>query len=382
MRTIARLAQIEDRAPGDHLPAVPHESLDHLLQRQQAGLGIDQSDEIDAEHALHLGVPVEVVQHHVGHRAPAQLDHHAHAVLVGLVAQLGDALYPLLLDQLRDLLQQARLVDLVGQLGDRDARADAVLAPFDVSAGAHVDAASPGLVGLANPPRAVDDPGGGKVRTGHVLHQLGQLDAGVLDAGHAGVDDLSEIVGRDVGGHADRDARRPVDEQVGQPRREDRGLAFGVVVVGHEVDRVAVEIGEHLVGDAGEAHLRVAHRGRRVPVHRPEVPLAVHQHVSHREGLGKTHQRLVDGLVAVRMVLAGGVAADPRGLLEGAVPVEIELLHRVQDPPVDGLESVAHIGERPTHDYAHGVVEVGLLHLLLDVDGEDFLCELAHGLFP
>ena len=49
-----------------------------------------------------------------------ELDDHPHPVAVGLVAQVGDALDPLAVHQLGDLLHQRRLVHLVGQLGDDD----------------------------------------------------------------------------------------------------------------------------------------------------------------------------------------------------------------------------------------------------------------------
>ena len=55
-----------------------------------------------------------------GDLAALELDHDAHAVAVGLVAQVGDALDLLLAHQLGDALDQPRLVDLVGDLGDDD----------------------------------------------------------------------------------------------------------------------------------------------------------------------------------------------------------------------------------------------------------------------
>ena len=55
-----------------------------------------------------------------GTLAALELDDDAHAVAVGLVAQVGDALDPLVAHQVGDLLDQLRLVDLVGDLGDDD----------------------------------------------------------------------------------------------------------------------------------------------------------------------------------------------------------------------------------------------------------------------
>ena len=62
---------------------------------------------------------VQVIQHDVGVFAPAQFDDDPHAVLVGLVAQLGNALESFVADQVGDLLDQPGLVYLVGQFRER-----------------------------------------------------------------------------------------------------------------------------------------------------------------------------------------------------------------------------------------------------------------------
>ena len=63
-------------------------------------LAVVDREHVGAEGVLQLGVLVEVVQHHVGELAPLELDHHAHARLVGLVADVGNALDLLVVDQL------------------------------------------------------------------------------------------------------------------------------------------------------------------------------------------------------------------------------------------------------------------------------------------
>jgi hypothetical protein len=45
---------------------------------------------------------------------------------------------------------------------------------------------------------------------------------------------------------------------------------------------------------------------------------------------------------------------------------------------VHRLESVAHIGQGPPHDDAHGVIEIGLLHLVFEIDGQNFFREIVH----
>ena len=221
-------------------------------------------------------------------------------------------------------------------------------------------------------------PAGRKVRARHDLHDAVDAELGGVDEGDAGVDDLGEVVGGDVGGHADRDPRGAVDEQVGEPGREDRGLDLGAVVVGGEIDRFPVDVGEQLMRHLRHAHFGVAHRRGRVAVDGAEVPLPVDEHHPHRERLRHAHERVVHRAFAVGVVFADGVADDPGRFLVGLVPVVPELAHRVEHAPVDRLQAVSNIRERPAHDHTHGVIEVGLLHLLLNVYLNDFLSEISH----
>ena len=202
--------------------------------------------------------------------------------------------------QLDDALEQPRLVDLVRQLGDDDRLAAAIVDLLELRARADRQASAAGLVGGGDFLRAVDDAGGRKIRPRHVLHQAGQRKRRIVDQRQAGVDDLGQIVRRDVGGHADRDTRGAVDQQVRHARRQDRRLVLGLVVVGYEVDRFLVDVGQQLVREPRHAHFGVAHGRRRIAVHRAEVALAVDQQVAHRERLRHAHDGVVDRHIAVR----------------------------------------------------------------------------------
>ena len=182
------------------------------------------------------------------------------------------------------------------------------------------------------------------------------------------VDDLAEIVRRDVGRHADGDAGRAVDQQVGDARRQDQRLPNGVVVVGAEVDGFLVDVGQHLAGDARHADLGVAHRRRRIAVDRAEVALAVDQRVAQGEVLRHAHDGVVHRRVAVRMVLADDVADDAGRLLVRPVPVVVEVVHRVQYAAMHRLEAVARVRQGARDDDGHGVVHEGLPHLVFDRD--------------
>ena len=66
--------------------------------------------------------------------------------------------------------------------------------------------AAAGGVGLSDAASAHDDAAGRKVRAGDMLHQVVYVCVRVFKHAHAGVDDLREIVRRDIRRHADGDA--------------------------------------------------------------------------------------------------------------------------------------------------------------------------------
>ena len=94
------------------------------------------------------------------------------------------------------------------------------------------------------------------------------------------------------------------------------------------------------------------------------------ERVAEGEGLREADHGVVDGGVAVGMVVAHDVADDLGGLGVLLVELEAHLLHAVEDAAVDGLEAVADVGQGAADDDRHGVVEIGAAHLLFDVDGQ------------
>ncbi len=183
---------------------------------------------------------------------------------------------------------------------------------------------------------------------------------------------------RNVGRHAHGDAARAVDQQVGNTGRHDRRDHFGAVVVRHPVDGLFVQVGQQLVSQLGHAHFGVSHSRRVVTVDRTEVALAVYQQVAQREWLSHTNDGVVHSGVAVRVILTDHVTNHTGGFLVRLVPVVTQLAHCEQHAPVHGLQAVARIGQCSTDDYAHCVVEVGLLQLVFDIDREDFFGQFAH----
>ena len=219
--------QLVLRPAGDDLALVVDVVVDQLAQAQRLRNAVHERDHVDAEARLDLGLLVEVVEDDVGHRAALQLDHDAHAGAVRLVAQVGDPVELLLPDEFGDLGDEtavAALLDLEGELGD-DQRVLAALERLDVDAAPDPDAAAARAVGLPDMGRVHDAPAG-EVRPLDVGHQTLEIDLRVIDVRRDRGVGLTQVVRRDVGRHADRDAGGAVDEQVREPRGQDQRLAL------------------------------------------------------------------------------------------------------------------------------------------------------------
>ena len=327
MPALARLGEVEARAPDDDLAAMLEEELEELLEIEQPRLSIDQRDHVHAEAVLQLRQLEQIVGDDVGNFAPFELDHHAHARLVGFVAQIGDAFELFLAHQLADAGQQIRLVDLIRDLVDDDRLAVPAIQILDVRARTDDDAAASGAIALADALEAVNDSGGRKIGRRNDVHQLVDRDAGIGQDRQTAIDRLVQVVRWNVGRHADRNARRSVDEQVRKPRRQHRRFRLLAIVVRHEIDGFLVDVGQHVDRDPLQPAFGVAIRRRRIAVDGTEVSLAVDQRIAERKRLDHPYQRLVGRRVAMRVVFAEHIADDARTFDVGPVPRNVGLVH-------------------------------------------------------
>ncbi len=183
------------------------------------------------------------------------------------------------------------------------------------------------------------------------------------------VDDLGEVVRRDVGRHADRDAGRSVHQQVRDRRRQDRRLGRRLVEVRDEVDRVLVEVGHQRFGERFELGFRVPVRRGTIAVDAAEVALPVDQRVPHVEVLREAHEGVVRRRIAMRMVVADDLTDDLGALAVRPRRGQAHLAHREQHAAMRRLEAVSHVGQGTPDDHAHRVIHVRAAHLVFDVDG-------------
>ena len=117
---VFRLLQQVCGAAADDVDAVLDEIFDGLDQAHFAGLSVDHRQQDHRETFLHLRVLEELVENDLRLGAALEFDDDAHAVAIALIANVGNVFDVFVVDQLRDALDEASLVHLVGNFGDDD----------------------------------------------------------------------------------------------------------------------------------------------------------------------------------------------------------------------------------------------------------------------
>ena len=240
---------------------------------------------------------------------------------------------------------------------------------FNVGDSPHRDAASTAQIGVPQPCAEQHFTTSGEIRAWNQLQQFVVAEIGLADQSDQTIHDFAQVVRGNAGGHSHRDPGAAVEQQERELGRQHRGLLLGTVEVGSEVDGVIADLFKQgLMSDGCQPRFGVSHGGRGVVVHRSEVSMTIQQWMAARKGLNQANKSVVNRLVAMGVILAEHVSDDSGTFPVRTVRSEAEFLHRVEDAPLNRLQSVAGIRQSSAHDHAHGVFEVGALHLLMQGD--------------
>ena len=365
MRPVPRPPQLVLRPPPDDLLPVGDEVADQVLQRQLLRLPVHQRQHYGVESGTQRRPLVQIIENHRGLGIPVQLNDHPDAPPVRLIPDFRNAHQRFVPHQRRDFFHQRGLVHLVGQFADDNALP--VLPRFlNLRHRLHNHPPPPGGVHIANAGNPPDARRRRKIRAGHQRHQIVHIAVGPVNHMTDGVANLPQVVGRHIRSHPHRNARRTVHQQVRHPRGQHLRLFQRVVKIVGEINRLLVNVRQHLIGNARQPRLRVAHRRRRVAVNAPEVALPVNQRRAHGKQLRHTHQGIVHRPVPVRMKLAQHLPHNPRALAVLAAGTDAHIVHRIQNAPLHGLEAIAHIGQGAGHNHRHRIGKIRLAHLVLN----------------
>ena len=185
-------------------------------------------------------------------------------------------------------------------------------------------------------------------------------------------------MGRDVGGHAHRDAGGSIDQQVRKPGRQHHGFLQAVVVVGGEIHRFLFDVRQHVQRHFAHPGLGIPIGGGGMAVDGTEVTVPVHQRIPQREILRHTHHGVIHGGVAMGMIPPEHRADRIGALAVRLIRGQVILVHGVEDAAMNRLESVTDIRQGAGHNDRHGIFQETLFHFLFQVDRFCFhqLCRL------
>ena len=328
-------AKFKTGATQDDLTAMFNVALNHFLEVKRLGLAVIDRQRIHAEGHFQLGMLKQVVDDHLGIGITAEFEDQAR-VLIGLIAHGADFRDDLFVDEVGDFLLERRPVHVVRDFGDDDLLA-IPLQFLNANATAQFDAALAGEKIILDPFDAANDAPGGKVRALDVQHQFGNGNGGLVNLGANPVDDFAQIVRRHVGGHADGDARAAIDQEIGKRGREDRWLGHSFVVIGNEIDRVAIHVGHERGAEVGETSLGITHGGGRIIFNGAEITFALHETFTHGPWLRHVNQRGINDRFTMGMIVTAGVTTDLGAFVRLASWKQGQLVHRVQNPALRRL---------------------------------------------
>ena len=196
MCALTRLAQIESARTLHNINLMIEICFKDLFQRKLLRDAVDQCQIDDAVSILKLRITEELIEDQVRICVLFQFDADAKTLSVGFIADVVDTIDTLFLCKLRDRLDQLRLIDHVRDLRYDDALT--VLDLGDLGFRANGQLASSGRIGCADAGSAHDDTAGREIRSLDELHQLLKARFRIFDQIIESVDDLTEIMRRDM----------------------------------------------------------------------------------------------------------------------------------------------------------------------------------------
>ena len=177
----------------------------------------------------------------------------------------------------------------------------------------------------------------GKIGPLNELHQLFDVRIRMFDHMNQSVNDLAQVVWRNVGCHSNRNPGGPIDEQVGNTRRQDNWLAFAAIVVVFVINRIFVDVTKHFGSDFFHSCFGITHRCSTITVDRAKVSVTIDQGITVTKILGHTDHRFVNTGVSMRVKFPHDIPHQSSGFFIRATWHHIEFAHAIQNTALHGF---------------------------------------------
>ena len=246
--------------------------------------------------------------------------------------------------------------------------------------GAHLDDAAAGRIRLTDAFLAEYQTSCREIRALDDRHEFLDRRVRIIDEHQRAIDNLTHIMRRDIRSHTNSDTRSTIDQQLRELRRQNRRLLQGLIVVRYKLDRLLINILQHEFSDLRHTDFRITHCCRRISIDRTKVAVTICQHVTHREILRHTDNRIIDRAVTMRMIFTENFTDDTRRFLVRFVGAHTGFLHGIQDAAVYRLQAVPDIWQGTSNNNAHRIIDVAVLHLMFQIDRYDLSMTKIHNL--
>ena len=137
----------------------------------------------------------------------------------------------------------------------------------------------------------------------------------LVDQKHRGIDYFGSIMRRNTGRHPDCNAAGTVCQQVREQPGHNLGLFILAVVSRFEVGCILVEPVHQLDCGLGQPRLGIPIGSRIIAVDIAEIALPIDQRIAKRKCLSEADHRVINRLVAMRMIFTDNVADDASAFL-------------------------------------------------------------------
>ena len=224
MSSVLSLAQLVASTSGNNVLLVLQIVFQHLLEVQNTRLAVNQRQHDDTKGALQGSMLVQTVQNNVRNSITLQLNNNLHAIFkAGEVINLGNAFDYAVLSQVSNILNQVSFVNLIGDFGNND-MVLALVGRHNFSLGADFYYAAAGVISAGNTFLAQNAGTSREVRAFDSRHQLRNFHIRVINQHNKAVNNLAQIVRRNVSSHTYCDTGTAVNQQSRDLGRKYAGL--------------------------------------------------------------------------------------------------------------------------------------------------------------
>ena len=139
---------------------------------------------------------------------------------------------------------------------------------------------------------------------------------------------LAQVMRCHISSHTNRNTGCTVDQKIRERGGQNSGLHELVVVVGHKIYDVLVQVVGERKSCGIHASFGVA-RCRRAVIQRTKVAMTIDERQTHRKGLRQAHHRIVNSGITVRVQFTHDLAHHASRFHMAFIGAQTHLLHHI-----------------------------------------------------